>query len=97
MKSTRLWHPPTEQQLRNTPMKPTVIIIASRIPQRCAAVSPRGGYPKGLPRHADPTGAINARRGSFRVTGLASGAGADTCCCFTPAGRKQGVFTEKTS
>lgn len=65
--------------------------------QHYVAVSPRGGYPKGLPRYADPTGAISARRGSFRVTGLASGAEADTCCCFTPAGRKQGVLTEKTS
>ncbi|WP_275466637.1 hypothetical protein [Streptomyces noursei] len=31
MKSIRPGHPPGEQQLRNTPMNPTVIIIASRV------------------------------------------------------------------
>ncbi|MFB6536072.1 hypothetical protein ACFU90_23195 [Streptomyces noursei] len=31
MKSIRLGHPPSKQQLRNTPMNPTVILIASRV------------------------------------------------------------------
>ncbi len=53
------------------------------------------GQPKGL--SAKRWAEAGALAGSTGAIGVVLGAGADTCCCFTPGGRKQGVFTEKTS